>query len=150
VGVLRSADSDEPEEIDGWRFAANRNHQGWPVLDAGVAVVIRSDGLPTTLRLHDVQMSEVDVVWVPTTPSDLAATWIEALDQFHRPADGIFVEGVQWAYVLPSAHYGGVIEPRLVLNYSLGYDGPAGRMPSRQNILSLPALTIFPPTLVVP
>jgi hypothetical protein len=102
------------------------------------------------LRIHDVALSEVDVVLVSSTPSELAATWLQALDQLHRPADEIFMDAWQWAYVLPSPLDGAVIEPRLVLNYSLGYDGPEGRMPSRQNIMSLPALTAFSPTLIAP
>jgi hypothetical protein len=152
IGTLRSTSSDEmlPDEVDGWRFAANRMHESWPILDSGVAAVIRADGLPTMLRIHDVALSEVDVVLVSSTPSELAATWLQALDQLHRPADEIFMDAWQWAYVLPSSLDGAVIEPRLVLNYSLGYDGPEGRMPSRQNIMSLPALTAFSPTLIAP
>lgn len=147
------AQPDKPlihEAIEGWSFAVNQGHAGFAVLDAGLSATIGVNGRPLMVRLLGVSLKEIGTVETQSSAALLSQAWLDAIDSFHEAPDSIMIESMQWAYLLDPTQHSAVVAPRLIISYVLGYDGPEGRIPSRQNILSLPTTPTLAPTLLLP
>lgn len=140
----------ESERVDGWRFGVNRSFAGVTILDSGVSAVVDSDGELSMLRLTDVSVDYLDLTEVRSDPVAVEAQWLDALSELHNAPDWVFLDSLRIAYALPPDAVEAELEPRLVVNYVLGYEHEGSVTPSRQNISSVPVMGIGEPALFLP
>lgn len=155
VGTIRlqtgsGLESMPSPRTEGWRFEVTRTHGGLPVLGAGLAAVIQSDGRLGSLRISDLIVEHQEWAVATPTPELVAQRWNEALAAHHRPPQAVQFERMRWAFALAPEQSASIATPRLVIDYVLGYDAGEARVPSRQNVVALAVQADKPAALLSP